>query len=205
VFVAIALLAVALALAAGTWLVLNGILCGHYHGKLARQVELLLGMRPEDMKELSFRYQVADTFRDLGALLVINTGFLLLNVVPVIGTIVGTAGALYCNCFVFGMDYLDFPLSLRGLRRAEKRAFGKRHRGHTVGLGAAVFACNFVPIVGSVALSTAAAGAVLLHRRLRAAEGPAEMLAGSSVPREPGLPPVPATAGGGGQGRTSSV
>ena len=181
----IGLIAMAAALGVGAWVMLNGILCGHYHGRLARQVELRLGMRPEDMKELSLRYQVGDTLRDFGALLVINGGFLLLNFVPVLGTVVGTAGALYFDSFIFGMDYLDFPLALRGLRRAEKRAFGRRHRAHTVGLGAAIFLFNLVPVVGSVVLSTAAAGAVLLHRRLQAAGA----IAGVAPPV--GQPPLP--------------
>ena len=198
VLVVVGLLVAAAALAMTAWVLLNGILCGHYHGKLARQAELLLGMRPQDMVELSLRYQVADSFRDLGALLLINTGFLLLNFIPVLGTVAGTAGALYFDSFVFGMDYLDFPLSLRGLRRAEKRAFARRHRAHTVGLGAAIFVFNFVPVVGSVVLSTAAAGAVLLHRRLRAGEPGGQgrgqaAAAGTPAPAAPApaAPPLP--------------
>jgi CysZ protein len=192
VVVVVGLIAAAAGLAMAAWVLLNGILCGHYHGKLARQVELLLGMRPEDMAELSVPYQIADTVRDLGSLLLINVGFLALNLIPVLGTIVGTAGALYFDSFVFGMDYLDFPLSLRGLRRAEKRAFGRRHRTHTVGLGAAIFLFNFVPVVGSVVLSTAAAGAVLLHRRLQAGELSGAGHANPAASPVTAPPPVPA-------------
>lgn len=63
-------------------------------------------------------------------------------------------------------DYFDFPLSLRGKRRQEKREFTRRHRAHTLGLGATVFMVSFVPVVGSLILATAAVGAVLLYRRL---------------------------------------
>ena len=126
-----------------------------------------LGLPPEQIRDVPFSYQVVDAFRDLGALLAINAGFLLLNIVPVLGSAVGLIGSLYFDCYVFGRDYLDFPLALRGVRRDEKRRFCREYKGQTVGVGAAVLLCNFVPVVGAVVLSTAAAGAVLLHRRLR--------------------------------------
>ena len=183
--VAAALLAAVVALSLGAWVLLNGILCGHYYGKLAREVELQLGMRPDQITDISLRAQVADTLLDLGALIGINVGLLALNVVPLVGSLAAVVLTLYFDWMIFGREYLDFPLSLRGMRRADKRAFARRHRGHTLGLGAAAFCCTFVPVVGSVVLSTAAVGAVLLHRRLQAAEGAAA---------PPAVPPPPADA-----------
>lgn len=171
VLAGLGLLAAAVGLALAAWVLLNGILCGHYHAKLAREVELQLGLPPDQVRDVPFSYQVADGFRDLGALLAINGGFLLLNVVPVIGSVIAIVGSLYFDCYVFGRDYMDFPLALRGRRRSDKKKFCRDHRGHTVGLGAAVLLCNFVPVVGAIPLSTAAAGAVLLHRRLAGQSG----------------------------------
>lgn len=188
VLAAVAMLAAAAGLAMAAWVVLNGVLCGYYNGKLARQVELRLGLPPDQIREVPLRQEVADAFRNLGALIVINGGFLLLNVVPVLGSVVATVGSLYFDCYIFGRDYLDLPLALRGIRRADKLAFCRRHRGHTVGLGAAVLLFNFVPLIGAVPLSTAAAGAVLLHRRLQGAALPP-----SAAP--PGLPDLGAAGG----------
>jgi CysZ protein len=164
----LALLACVLGLALLAYLVLQGVLCGHFYGKLARQVELQLGTRPEELKEVPFAYQVADTFRDVGFLAVANAACVAVQIVPGIGSILGVCGGYYFNCFTFGLDYLDHPLALRGLRRREKRAFAKRHRAHTVGLGTAVLALTLLPLVNAILLTTAVTGAVLLYHQLAA-------------------------------------
>ena len=168
---AVAVLAVAVLLAMGAWVLLNGILCGHFYTKLAREVELQLGTPPGELREVPFAYQVYDSVRDFATLLAINIGLLTLNIVPVIGSIAGVVLTLYFDAFIFGRDYLDFPMSLRGMRRADKLAVCRAHRAETVGLGTAVFLLNLVPVVGSVFLATAAAGSVLTYKRWRE-EGP---------------------------------
>ena len=179
---AIGLFVLAIGVAAGTWVLLQGILCGHYYGKLAREVELQLGMRPEDIREISLGYHILDALRDFFALAGINTAFLMLNCIPVFGSIIALCGALYFNCYIFGRDYLDYPLALRGMRRKEKHQFARQHRAHTLGLGAVVLLFNLIPILGAVVLTTAATGAVLLYRRLKPAT------ARSSSPGIPGKP-----------------
>lgn len=165
VFAGAGILVIALALAAAAWLALNGILCGYFYAKLARQVELQLGTRPDEMFEVPLRHQIIDTLRDLGALLVINAALLPLNLVPLVGSLLALVLGFYFNGFIFGADYLDFPLSLRGLRRNAKRAICRAHRWQTIGLGTGVFAFNLVPIIGSILNAGAAVGAVLLFHR----------------------------------------
>jgi len=164
------LLGCVLGLALVAYLVLQGILCGHFYGKLARQVVLQLGARPEEIKEVPLSYQVADTLRDVGFLAVVNAACIAVQIVPGIGSILGICGGYYFNCFTFGLDFFDHPLALRGVRRREKRAFAKRHRAHTLGLGTAVLALTLLPVVNAVLLTTAVTGAVLLHRRLAASD-----------------------------------
>jgi CysZ protein len=161
----IALVALALLGAFISWLLLQGILCGFFYGRLAVQVELKLGMHPDDIRDVSLIAQTADAIRDITLLLGINVGLLVLHVVPVIGSLVAMCGSMYFNLMVLGGDFVNFPLDLRGMRRAEKRAFAKRFRYHTLGQGAAVMLLLFVPIVGAVLLTTAVTGSVLLHRR----------------------------------------
>lgn len=103
---------------------------------------------------------------DSAALAAINLGFLSMNCVPVIGSIVGLCGALYFDCMILGRNFLAFPTGLRGMRRREIREFCRRPRYHSLGLGAAVLLFSLIPLVGAVLLTTAATGAVLLHRRL---------------------------------------
>jgi len=163
------LLGCVLGLALVAYFVLQGILCGHFYGKLARQVELQLGIRPEEIREVPFSYQVADTLRDVGFLALVNTACIAVQIVPGIGSVLGVCGGYYFNCFTFGLDYFDHPLALRGVRRQDKRAFAKRHRAHTLGLGTAVLALTLLPVVNAILLTTAVTGAVLLHRQLAAA------------------------------------
>jgi CysZ protein len=162
---AVGLLIVAVTAAFVTWVLLGGILGGHFNSKLARAVEIQLGTPHDQLREVTFRYQVIDTMRDLAALLGINAGLLLLNVVPGIGSVAAAVLGVYFDGFLLGFDYVDLPMALRGQRRAEKLALARRHRWETTGLGTAVLLLNLVPILGAVLLATAAVGAVLMHRR----------------------------------------
>lgn len=159
-------------LAVVAWMVLQGILCGHFYGRLAEQVELQLGMRREEIKDVPFGVQVADTFRDVSSLILVNAGCLVVQIIPGLGTVVGLASSYYFTCFTLGLEYWEYPLALRGLRRGEMREFARRHRAQTLGLGTMVTLMALVPLVNAVLLTTAVTGAVLLHRRL----------AGMSVP-----------------------
>ena len=167
----VAILVVVLLLTIGTWILLQGILCGYFYNLLACQIELAHGMSPDVIRDVTLWYQLVDTLRNLLALVIVSCGFLLLNVVPVVGSLLALAGTLYYDWYIFGLDYFDYPLALRGMRREDKRNFARDHRAQTLGLGSAVFVLSFIPIVGSVLLTTAVAGAVLLHRKL-AIDGP---------------------------------
>lgn len=172
----------AFALAAGTYLLLQGILVSYFNERLAMRVELDLGTPASLLTDVPFKYQVLDGIADFLVITLTAAGCILLGCIPVLGTIVGGAVNLYVDCFVFGYDYFEIPLALRGQRRADKRACAKRHRGHVLGLGASVLLMNLIPIVGSIFLTTAAAGAVLLHRKM-----------GLSIVDERAIAPRPAT------------
>ena len=49
-------------------------------------------------------------------------------IVPVLGSIAALGLTLYFDSFILGREYFDYPLSLRGLDRSQKRAFAKAHR-----------------------------------------------------------------------------
>jgi uncharacterized protein involved in cysteine biosynthesis len=164
---ALLLLLVALGLTWATWLLLQAILCGHFFGKLARQVEIQLGADPAELEEPPLASQVVDALIDLSLLLAINLGLLFLNLVPVLGSLAAAGGSFAFDCYLFGAGYLDFPLGLRGWRRRERRQFTRRFRYHTLGLGTVVFLVTLIPLAGAVVLATAVVGAVLLHRRLQ--------------------------------------
>lgn len=166
VLTAVALVAVALGLTISAWVLFQGILCGYFYSALAREVEIQLGLRPADMREVPLWYQLVDAVFDLVALAGVAVGCLALSFIPVIGAIAAAAIGGYFNCLVFGMDFFDYPQALRAIGRKQQRAFARRHRAATLGLGASVTLLSLVPILSSVLLTTSATGAVLLYRRL---------------------------------------
>lgn len=167
VFAAV-LLVVCLGAAVVLWKLLTGILCGYFYGMLAKEVETTLGIASGELRDLSLRYQAVDTLYDLTAILATQGGFFLVGLLPLIGAPLAIVGGLSLTWFIFGRDYLDFPLALRGMRRYDKRRFCRERLPHTLGLGSVVFVMQFVPILGALFLTTAVVGAVLLHRRLAA-------------------------------------
>lgn len=149
-----------------TWKLLGGILCGYFYGMLAEQVERELGVSDGELRSISLLYEICDTLLNLTLLVVVNIYILLLNVVPLVGGVLALLCSGYFTWYILGLDYLSFPLALRGVRRGPQFAFGHRHRMHSIGLGAVVFGLEFIPIIGAVLLTTAAVGSVLLHRRI---------------------------------------
>jgi uncharacterized protein involved in cysteine biosynthesis len=150
-----------------TWKLLGGVLCGYFYGMLTERVERLLGVEPDELCPVSLAYEVCDTFLNVTLLIVINVAVLSLNIFPLIGGLVAVVASGYFTWFILGLDYLSYPLVLRGVRRRAQFAFGHHHRMHTIGLGVAVFLFEFIPVIGPVFLTTAAVGAVLLHRRIQ--------------------------------------
>lgn len=162
--------AAALAVAIAAWIVFQGVFCGFFYSRLAREVEIQLGLAPAAMREVPLLYQITDALLDLGALIAVAGCCFLVGWIPLVGPPLALAIGAYCNCFVFGMEYLDYPQALRARGRAVQRRFARQHRPHTLGLGVSVLLITFVPLLSPVLLTTAATGAVLLYRRL---EGPA--------------------------------
>jgi CysZ protein len=154
-------------LAVAAWMTLQTILCGWFYDRLARQVELQIGTRPEDLRDVPLWPQAVDALRAVSLLVLVNAGCIVVQIVPGVGTVLGLCGSYYFTCSTLGFEYFDYPLSLRGLRRSEKLAFTRRHRPHTLGLGTAVAMLAVIPVVNAVFLTTAVTGAVLLHRRLK--------------------------------------
>jgi CysZ protein len=155
-----------LGLAFAFWIVMQIVACGYFYGRLALQVERLLGTDGQKFNELPWMQEVTDTVGESVSLILINLAFLLAEFVPVIGTVIGIGGSYYFTCFTLGREYWDYPLSLRGLRQKEKHLFARQHRMHTLGLGTAVMILLLIPIVNAVLLTTAVTGAVLLHRKI---------------------------------------
>jgi uncharacterized protein involved in cysteine biosynthesis len=158
---------VCIATAVLTWRLLSGVLCGYFYGRLAMRVEMEFGMSRDEMREISLRYELRDTAIGLFWLLISLLLALLVSLIPFIGPPIGFVYSTYFQMLACGRDQLAYPLVLRAMRRADRLAYSRKYFTHTMGLGGVVFVMQFVPIFGAVLMVTAAAGAVVLHRRLQ--------------------------------------
>ncbi|MEY3459169.1 MAG: hypothetical protein RL215_2326 [Planctomycetota bacterium] len=159
----------ALGLAFATWLAAQAVLVSYFCSRLAWRVEVLLGTDPTTLKEAALVHQALDVLVDVCMLLLISLGCLAMNLIPVVGTVVGLACSIWYSCLILGRQGFDYPLSLRGLRRPQKLEFSRTNRWETVGMGAEMLLVTPIPLVGSVSFVAAVVGAVLLHADLRAA------------------------------------
>jgi CysZ protein len=162
----LASLLVAGTLAFVVWFVLQSILLGHFLGLLAKHVEVRLGTPADRFRDIPWSYQVIDTFRDMGVLIAINAGAMLLHVIPLLGSVVSLGVMLYFNSMLFGAEVLDYPLMLRGMRRQEKWTFLRAHRPYTLGIGLATLLIGLVPLIGPIYMTAATVGGVLLYHEL---------------------------------------
>jgi len=149
-----------------SYLVLMSVFCGFAFSKLARNVELHLGAKEEDLAEVSTWGGVVDALRASLKLVVVNVLLLVLHVVPGVGSLAAVSLGLYVDAFILGSEFLGFPLELRGKRWLERQEFAKTWRGATLGIGLVVTGLLLIPVVGAVFQTTSVVGAVLVHRRL---------------------------------------
>ncbi len=158
----------ALVIGAGlaTALAFSVIFCSLFYVALAREVERTLGVADGELHDVPFGRDLADNLKGLSELLLGNFCLMGLNLIPVAGPPLAGFGSWYFNSFQLGAEFMEYPWSVRGRARRERRAFAREHRLHTLGLGTVVLLFNLVPFLGGAVLTTAVTGSVFLRRRL---------------------------------------
>ncbi len=154
-------------LGAGFVLILGCVSAILFLGKMAVQVERELGVGAGELREPSLWRQTVDTALWARELILVNGVALLLNLVPVVGSFAAMILSISFNSYLFGLEFLELPLSQRGYDFQGRRRFARAHLPHVLGLGSVVFVFSLIPVLGSFFLVTALVGAVLLFRRLR--------------------------------------
>ena len=150
------------------WRLSSAIVCGTLYGRLAEATERSLGIDDQELGEIKMRAEIADAMLDLGAWLRQQLVSVAVAFLPFIGPLAAAIISSYATSFQLGMDYMQYPLTIRGWRREQRLEFGRTHRGPTLGVGAGVFFIEWIPIVSSILLPATIVGAVLLHRKLTA-------------------------------------
>ncbi|MGZ0170373.1 MAG: EI24 domain-containing protein [Planctomycetales bacterium] len=148
------------------YVLLQSVFCAWAFSKLAYRVELFLGASADELSEISYSGQIIDALRSAGKLVLVDIGILLLNVVPIIGTVAAFVIGAYMHAWVLGAEFLGYPQELRGVRWKDRQLFAKTWLPSTLGLGTIVAGLMLIPIVGAMFQTTAVVGAVLLNRRI---------------------------------------
>ena len=95
-------------------------------------------------------------------LLLLLTAFVVGIVLPPIGAPLGIAVAI----LACGLDFLDVPLSARGLPLRKKLVVLWQHKALALGFGAAAYLLLFIPFINLLALPIGVIGATLLTDQL---------------------------------------
>jgi uncharacterized protein involved in cysteine biosynthesis len=147
------------------WKILTTILCGYFFSRLALEVERLIGIGDQDLKPVSLAAEAAGLIFSLVVLIVGSTVLIALVFIPIVGGILSFVVGTLFTCWIMGLDYLGYPLALRGLTRWRQYPFGLENSSRAIGLGLFVSFCELLPIIGAIPLTSAVVGAVLLHRK----------------------------------------
>lgn len=115
---------------------------------------------------------VRQTMKLLALYLALMVPLWLLNLLPVVGSLLYAGLAFLLTCFFLALNFLDLPLDRRGLSLRAKLAY-LRGLGLTgLAFGVAVFALGVIPLLNLALLPLAAAGATLLYLERQPASPP---------------------------------
>jgi len=148
-----------------------GILATPFTDYLSEKVEeRILGPREEPFSVKVFigdvRLSVCHSLLNLALYLVIMLPLLLLNLIPVAGSVLFVVLSSIVTSFFMARDMLDGPLSRRRLTFRQKVRIIIDHKALMSGLGAATACLLWIPFLNFLCLPIAATGGALLYCRL---------------------------------------
>jgi uncharacterized protein involved in cysteine biosynthesis len=171
VLLVLAIAPLVLIIAIVLWKIMTMIFCGYLFSRLAIEVERLIGLDERDLRPVSFTAEALGLIFSLLVLIFGSTVLIALVFIPVVGGFLSFVFGTLFTCWIMGLDYLGYPLALRGLPRWRQYPFGLANSSRAIGLGLFVSTCELIPILGAIPLTSAVIGAVLLQRKCRV--GPA--------------------------------
>jgi CysZ protein len=175
-FVLQALLVVGLLVAIGFVLVRFGVVLGSpFYGTLSERLELLktgeapparpltpLGIARDISRALAFE------LKKLLLVALVSLPLLLLNAIPVIGTIVAAGGWIVVGVLIACLDFFDPALERRQLRFRRKLGVVRRGLPGTAGFGLVCFGLVSIPLINLLAIPLCiTAGTLFFIERLR--------------------------------------
>lgn len=149
--------------------VTGGIVTAPFNDPLAGRVEAIITGRSFEEK-----FTVSGMVRDLVRvfssviklliiIVIFNVVILLLNLIPVIGSVLYAVLGFLSGMFFLGFGFIEFPLDRRKLGFSQKLKIAWRYRFLTVGIGTGFWIQAFIPIIGFLSLNLSAVGATRLY------------------------------------------
>lgn len=152
----------------GKYLVL--IIASPFMGALSEKIEeIVTGHKPPSdsnfMLDLirGIRISIRNLVRELGLTLF----FLLFNIIPGIGSLIGTILTLSVEAYYAGFGNMDYTLERKGFNVRESVAFVSSNRSSAIGNGAGFLFILFIPVLGwflAPAYGTISATKLVLRR-----------------------------------------
>ena len=96
---------------------------------------------------------------------------LLINILPLIGSVLYIVLNACVAALFFSMQFMDYPLARRRLGYGAKLKAVLHDTGGSLGLGLAIFLCAMIPVLNAAMLAPAACGATLLYHRIAGSGG----------------------------------
>jgi CysZ protein len=144
------------------YLPLARVLLAPFSEAISRRTSMILGVSSLN-KTLGWRHAMWEGAKLVMMQVVIGLSALALGLLlPPIAAPLGLTVAI---CFV-SLDYLDVPLSVRGLPLKEKIRLLRRNKALTAGFGVAGYLMLIIPVVNLLSLPVGVIGATLLVNRL---------------------------------------
>lgn len=170
IIVSLGLIAACLGVSVIVWFIVNGVFGGYFYGKLAFQVEKIIGADDREYASLSFFQEASGALYILAFLVAGNVFAFCLNVIPVIGSIMALVVGAYVTGLLLGLEFMSHSLGMRGKSQREQLSFARKNSPETLGLGGVVFLGQLIPILGAVIHVSATIGGVLLFHRIQLRE-----------------------------------
>ena len=117
---------------------------------------------------------VGNELRKIGLLILIQVTLLIINFVPIVGTVIYAICSPLSVIFFLAYEYMDFSLSRKRLRFGEKWRLIFDHKGACFGMGATFFFTTVIPFVNFFVMPVAVISATLLYVQIQ--EGPSDIL-----------------------------
>ena len=155
-----------------TFTLIANLISAPFNSYLSASVELkLTGSKPENMVDEPVWKTVVRTvgaeIRKTAYFLLWLIPLALLTIIPVINVAAPFAWFLFA-AWSFSIEYMDSPLGNRGMLFEEIRAYSRKNRMRSLGLGTGVFVMTSIPVLNFLAMPVAVCAATKMTSKISA-------------------------------------